>query len=98
MPLRTSGSPPVRRTLLIPSAGRGLDHARDLFQPEDLLMRAQRYTLGRHAVDAAQIATIGHRNAEIVELPPVTVGIYDQCGTRCPGEINGDHLLGKRHA
>jgi hypothetical protein len=36
-------------------------------------VRQLRYAIPRHAIDAAQIAAIGHGNAQIIEFAPMVV-------------------------
>ena len=44
-----------------------------LFEGEDILMGLLGHSLGRHAVPAAVVAPIRHRQAQIVDLPPAAV-------------------------
>ena len=74
-PLRSSGSPPVNRTAVMPSRstpdGDQPDH---LVVGEDLLVREPVQTLGRHAVGATQVAAVDQRHPEIGCHPAVPVG------------------------
>ena len=64
MPRRTSGSPPVRRSLVTPLAMKALHKPVEFLQAEQVGLGQERHVL-RHAIDAAEIAAIGHRDAQI---------------------------------
>ena len=46
---------------------------RDLFVGEEIILRQPRHAFGRHAVDAAQIAAIGHRDAQVAHRAALRV-------------------------
>jgi hypothetical protein len=63
--LRTSGSPPVRRSrhaLLDKNGAQPVE----LLQREKILLGQEGHVF-RHAIGAAEIAAVGHRNAQIVD-------------------------------
>ena len=68
---RTSGSPPVSRSLLTPRPTKTRATARDLLEREQLLAVEEAVVapedLLRHAVDAAEVAAVGDRDAEVAE-------------------------------
>ena len=64
---RSSGSPPVRRTLSTPRSAKTSTSCADLLEREDVLARQPDVLLLRHAVLAAQVAPVGHRDAEVPE-------------------------------
>ena len=61
---RTRGSPPVRRSLRTPRSTKALHKPVELFEGQHLRLRQERHRF-RHAVDAAEVATVGDRNPEI---------------------------------
>ena len=71
IPRRTSGSPPVRRSLRTPVAMKAL-HSRSSSSGEQIGLRQERHVL-RHAIDAAEVAAVGHRNAQIRDRAPERV-------------------------
>ena len=62
--LRTSGSPPVRRSFFTPLADKSAAQPVQFLQRQDFRFWQKRHVF-RHAVDAAEIAAVGDRNAEI---------------------------------
>ena len=70
---RTSGSPPVIRTVRTPSPAKTRGDAGDLLEREQLLAVEERVVaaedLLRHAVDAAEVAAVGDRDAQRLERP-----------------------------
>ena len=69
MPRRTSGSPPVSRSLRTPARDEGAAQAVELFEREQVGLGQERHVL-RHAIDAAEIAAVGHRDAQIGDRAP----------------------------
>ena len=65
IPLRTRGSPPVRRTDMTPSPNATRCHACYLLEGEDLLAGPEGDTLLGHAVHAAKVAAVRHREAQV---------------------------------
>src|ERR1700752_4931457 len=59
-------------------------NARDLFEGQDLIARAKDHALFRQAVDAAQIATVGHRQPKVRVNP--TKGV-DERTIGGPGRV-----------
>ena len=72
-PLRTSGSPPVMRRAETPRPLATLGQSCDFVERQQFVLRQEGEPFFGHAVDAAQIAAIGHRNAEVVVHPPVAI-------------------------
>ena len=64
MSRRTRGSPPVMRSLRTPLVDEGRADAVELFQGQQVALGQEGHVLG-HAVDAAEIAAIRHRHAQI---------------------------------
>ncbi len=58
--------------LLHPQADEDARDALQLLQTEHLLARQEGHVLG-HAVDAAEVATVGHRHAQVVDLAVVGI-------------------------
>ena len=71
--LRTSGSPPVRRTSWTPMSANRLDQAGDLLEGQNLGAFKPGQALGRHAVLAAEVAAVGDRHAQIADQAAVAV-------------------------
>ncbi len=67
-------------------------HPVELFEREQIGLRQEGHVF-RHAIDAAKVATIGHRDAQIGDRPPERV---DQRGKRCFA-IEGEILRDVRH-
>ena len=65
---RTSGSPPVSLQLAHAARHEGRAQPVELLQAEHVLLGQEGHVLG-HAVDAAEIAAVGHRDAQIGDLP-----------------------------
>ena len=63
MPRRTSGSPPVRRSGYAFSNERATQ-AVEFLEAEQVGLRQERHVF-RHAVHTAEIAAVGHRDAQI---------------------------------
>ena len=72
-PRRTSGSPPVMRSFSTPIAGEHARQALDLLERQQLLAAQELELLAedllRHAVDAAEVAAVGDRDAQIPHGP-----------------------------
>ena len=68
MSLRTSGSPPVRRSLRTPLAMKARAEPVELLERQQVLLRQEGHVL-RHAIDAAEVAAVGHRDAQIGDVP-----------------------------
>ena len=62
---RTSGSPPVSRSLLHAQLRHDADEALDLLERQNLAPRLEAHVLGRHAVEAADVAAIGDADPQI---------------------------------
>jgi len=62
MPRRTSGSPPVSRELAHALGDEGRAQPVELFERQQVGLGQEGHVL-RHAVDAAEIAAVGHRHA-----------------------------------
>jgi hypothetical protein len=75
---RTSGSPPVRADLADAQADEHARETRDLLEAEDVFVPQKAIArvehLARHAVHAAKVAAIGHRDAQVVHRPAARVG------------------------
>ena len=65
---RTSGSPPVRRSLLDALADEGAAQPVELLERQDLGLGQEGHVL-RHAIDAAEVAAVRHRDAQIGDMP-----------------------------
>ena len=65
--LRTSGSPPVRRSLLTPSADEGAAQPVELLERQQVRLGQEGHVL-RHAIDAAEVAAVGHRDAQVADM------------------------------
>ena len=70
-PLRTSGSPPVSRIDDTPSLHGHPGHPDDLVEGEEVRVGEEGHPLLGHAVDAAQVAAVGDRDAQVVVDPAV---------------------------
>ena len=92
MPRRTSGSPPVRRSLRTPRATKARAQPVELFQRQNVGLGQEGHVLG-HAIDAAEIATVGDRDAQIRDVAAERI---DQRWP--PGGIVEISRLGHRHA
>ena len=69
---RSSGSPPVSRTVVMPSRVTPIRISRRISSSVSTSARRQPVqTLGRHAVRAAQVAAVGQRHPQIGGHPPV---------------------------
>ena len=64
MSRRTSGSPPVMRSLRTPLRDEGGAEAVELLERQEVALGQEGHVLG-HAVDAAEVAAVGHRDAQI---------------------------------
>ena len=64
IPRRTSGSPPVRRSLRTPRDDEGGADPVEFLEREQIGLGQECHVLG-HAIDAAEIAAIRDRNAQI---------------------------------
>ena len=69
MSRRTSGSPPVIRSLRTPCATKTRADAVELLQGQEVPLRQEGHVL-RHAVDAAEVASVRHRDAQIGDGRP----------------------------
>jgi DUF971 family protein len=67
--LRTSGSPPVRRSLRTPFVDEGGAQPVELLERQHFPLGQEGHVLG-HAVDAAEVAAVGHRYAQIADRRP----------------------------
>ena len=71
MPTRSSGSPPVRRSLATPTSTAARSDAGDLLEVEQLLAVEEAVVLAehllRHAVGAPEVAAVGDRDPQIAE-------------------------------
>ena len=81
---RSSGSPPVRRIFSTPWRDEDAREARDLLEGEQLGAR-QELVVGaehllRHAVDAAEVAAVGDRDAQVAQAPAPRVGQHARNG------------------
>ena len=72
-PRRTSGSPPVSRTEVTPSAAGHRRHPDDLVEGEQCSAGQEGHAVLGHAVDAAEVAPVGDRDAQVVVDPAVGV-------------------------
>ena len=74
---RNNGSPPVRRIFRTPWRTKMRGDARDLLERQQLRMRQEREIAAvhilRHAVDAAEVAAVGDRNAQVEQRPAARV-------------------------
>ena len=74
---RSSGSPPVRRSLRTPRLGEQARQAHDLVERQPLLRLQEPVVLVklllRHAIGAAEIAAVHHGNAQIMQRPPAPI-------------------------
>ena len=64
MPLRTSGSPPVMRSFSHAQADEGRAEAVELLERQEVRLGQEGHVLG-HAVDAAEVAAVGDRDAQV---------------------------------
>ena len=83
MSCRTSGSPPVRRSLRTPRRRRR-EHSRSSSSRRQQLGLGQEGHVLRHAVDAAEVAAVGHRDAQIGDGAPKRI---DQRARRRAGAV-----------
>src|SRR6202008_2315375 len=62
---------------LYPEADEDAREARDFLEREDRAVRQERVVgvehFARHAVDAAEVAAIGHRDAQVVQRPAARI-------------------------
>ena len=65
---RTSGSPPVRRSFLTPLRMKALHSRSSSSSDQDLGLGQEGHVFG-HAIDAAEVAAIRHRDAQIGDMP-----------------------------
>ena len=79
MPRRTSGSPPVRRSFRTPRATKAAHKRSSSSRVKNLGLRQKRHVF-RHAIDAAEIAPVGDRDAQIGNDPAERVDEF-----RMPG-------------
>ena len=70
---RTSGSPPVSRRSVDAHVGHHPHHALDLLEAQDLVALEPGQAVGGHAVLAAEVAAVGHRDAEVGDAATVAV-------------------------
>ena len=71
---RTSGSPPVRRMRSTPRRAEDVGEPADLLEVQDVLAGEPGVVLLGHAVGAAQVAAVRHRQAEVAERTAEAVG------------------------
>ena len=64
MPRRTSGSPPVSRSLRHAFGDEGAAQPVEFLKAQQVGLRQEGHVLG-HAIDAAEIAAVGHRHPQI---------------------------------
>ena len=69
--------------------GEAVDQRRDLLEVEDVAARQPDVVLLRHAVLAAQIAAVGHRDAQVAQRPAEAVVRRWTCGASMPGCRDG---------
>ena len=62
--VRTSGSPPVMPELAHAACDEGRAEPVELLEREQVLLRQEGHVF-RHAIDAAEVAAVGDRNAQI---------------------------------
>ncbi len=75
---RTVGSPPVKRTEVMPKRStKTLRHPLDFLEGEDLGAREPPHVLLRHAIRAAEVAAVGDRDPQVADLAPKTVDQWD---------------------
>ena len=72
MSRRTRGSPPVMRSLRTPALDEHRADAVELLERQKVALRQEGHVLG-HAIDAAEIAAVRHRDAQIGDRPPERV-------------------------
>ena len=65
---RTSGSPPVSLQLAHAARDEGARQPVDLLEAQQILARQEGHGLG-HAIDAAEVAAVGDRDAQIGDMP-----------------------------
>ena len=70
---RSSGSPPVSRTLSTPKCKKLIDEPIDFLELQDVFARQPEVVLLGHAVLTSQIAAIGHRQPQVGQRPLVGV-------------------------
>ena len=68
----TSGSPPAANALPRYQAHK----AGDFLGAEQLVVCTGRHAIGRHAIDAAEIALVGNGNAQVVDVAAKTVMLH----------------------
>ena len=66
--LRTSGSPPVSRSLRTPRVDEGRAEPVEFLERQQVLLGQEGHVLG-HAIDAAEVAAVGDRHAQIGDRP-----------------------------
>ena len=66
--LRTSGSPPVSRSFLTPRRTKARAQPLQLLERQDLGLGQEGHVLG-HAIDAAEVAAVRHRDAQVGDVP-----------------------------
>lgn len=72
----TSGSPPVRRTRRMPPPRHQAHKVGNFLGTEQLVVRAGCHAIGRHAVNAAEIALVGNGNAQVVDIAAKAVMLH----------------------
>ena len=95
MSRRTSGSPPVMRSLRTPLRDEGAAEPVELLERQQVLLRQERHVL-RHAVDAAEVAAVRHRDAQIGDRPPERIDqrLGRSTGTAVDGDASDMFDLG----
>ena len=91
---RTSGSPPVSLSLRTPRRMKAVATRSSLLEGQNLLFRQKGHVF-RHAIDAAEVAAVGHRDPQIGDMPAERI---DQLGVRNGGKTgllrhDGGHAL-----
>ncbi len=95
MPRRTSGSPPVKRNLLTPFCDECAAEPVEFLKAQKIGLRQERHVL-RHAVDAAEVAAVGHRHSQVRDGALEWVDQVRR--TRpCRGKLNGRCVVHQRH-
>ena len=90
IPLRISGSPPVRRSLRTPRRTKAAQSALQFFQGQHLRLGQKLHVLA-HAIGAAQIAAVGDRDAHVIDRAPESVVQTWLCSAQHNGQYTAEY-------
>ena len=84
---RKSGSPPVRRTCRTPTNVKTSTSSGEFLEGQQFRARQPGVFLLGHAVEAAQIAAVGDREAQALEGPAEQVAHWDDWKSGCIDDL-----------